>query len=285
MCPTLNDVPVNSYVWNRSWLVEKFGGTSTGNVTLNFNFSDYNGTAPNPAYYFGILWNGADGTFGSGVNYQLPTVSTTVSGNLVSFVVNASNLPKGYYTLLYNVNNVLPITVEDFTVTKLSSDAAKAEWKMSADFGNGNFSLERSGDGARFNTIATIDANTNAAASQTYTYIDHSPLPGTNYYRLLSTDATGNITYSQIASVHFGQGSHPVTLYPSPATDALHISAPGFGGSGVIDLFSAAGQLVASYPFTSLDGMSLSVGNFSKGSYFAQIRTTAQSFTLPFVKR
>jgi hypothetical protein len=283
--PTLNDVPVNSYVWNRTWLVEKFGGTSTGNVTLNFNFSDYNGTAPNPAYHFGILWNASDGTFSSGVNYQLPFVSTTVSGNIVAFVVNASNLPNGYFTLLSNMNNVLPITLEDFTVTKLPSDAAQVEWKVSPDFGNGNFSLERSGDGARFNTIGTIKADSNDAASQTYTYIDHSPLPGTNYYRLLTTDATGNTAYSQIVSVNFGQGSQPVTLYPSPATDVLHISAPGFGGSGVIDLFSSSGQLVASYPFTSLDGMSLSVGNLSKGSYFAQIRTRAQSFTLPFVKR
>src|SRR5579863_5754318 len=108
----LSHVPADSYVWNRSWYVQVSGGNSSGNVTLNFNFNDYNGTAPNAGYVFGILYNASSGTFGSGTNKQVTYVSYSVTGNTVSFVVKAANLANGYYTIIYNQANVLPITLE-----------------------------------------------------------------------------------------------------------------------------------------------------------------------------
>lgn len=283
--PALNNVPVDSYVWNRSWYVQLTGGNISGNVTLNFNFNDYNGTTPNAGYNFGILYNSASGTFGSGTNKQVSYVSYSISGNVVSFVVKAANLANGYYTIIYNQDNVLPVTLESFTATKMSSDAAMVKWTVGADFGSGTFSIGRSTDGVQFSTIGTVEAIANDAGSESYSFVDNAPLSGISYYRIGMTNSTGEVSYSSVVPVEFGSTSRQITLYPVPATDMLHISAPGVSGGGTIELFSVAGQLLANYQVTMLDGASLPVNSLPTGAYFVRISAGAQAMALSFVKR
>jgi hypothetical protein len=272
-------------VWNRSWYIEQFNGNNTGNVTLNFIFPDYDGSAPNAGYHFGILYNSADGTFATGTNTQITYVSYAVSGTTVAFKVNAAKLATGYYTIIWNLNNVLPITLENFTVTRKSADAAIAKWTMGPDFGTGSFAVQRSADGVQFSTIGTVLATGNDGLAQSYSYIDNAPLAGINYYRLMMTDGPGNISYSPIDILDFTLKPGSIALYPVPASDVLHFSAPGISGGGNILLFSTSGQMVASYQLSLVDGASVSISHLPAGVYFAQIKLGGQSTALSFVKR
>lgn len=283
--PALNNVPANTYVWNRSWYLQLSGGNSAGNITLTFNFNDYNGTSPDLTNTFALLYNPSDGTFGSGTNTLVPTVSTNASGNSVSFVVNATNLPNGYYTIIYNPASVLPMTPDNFSVTKLSPDAALAKWTVDPGSGWGYFTLQRSTDGLQFTSIGTEAATGNNSIHEDYSYTDHSPLRGINYYRLAMVNAVGNIFYSPIGILTFGEPSCPVTLYPIPTKDILHISAPGIPEARTIDLVSVSGQVLQSYPVSRLDGSTLSVSRLPFGSYFIRIRGNGQSYVLPFLKQ
>jgi len=65
----------------------------------------------------------------------------------------------------------------------------------------------------------------------------------------------------------------------------LHISAPGVSGVGTIELFSVAGQLLANYQVSTLDGASLPVSGLSTGTYFVRIKAGVQPIALSFVKR
>jgi len=283
--PTLNNVPVNTYVWNRSWYVELSGGNGSGNFTLTFNFNDYNGTSPNPANFFALLYNPSDGAFGSGTNTLVPTISRSVSGNSVSFVVNAAKLANGYYTIIYNQNVVLPVTLNNFSVTKLSPDAALAKWTVDAGSGRGYFHLQHSTDGGQFTSIGTVAATDSDTIAGNYSYTDNSPSQGVNYYRLAMIDAVGSISYSPIRILTFGEPSPPVTLYPIPTKDILHISAPGLEEARNIDLVSVTGQVLDSHSISRLDGFELSVGRLPAGSYFVRIRGGGMSYVLPFLKQ
>jgi hypothetical protein len=282
--PTLNNVPPNMYVWNRSWYLQQSGGNGAGNLTLNFNFNDYNGTAPNPADVFALLYNPSDGTFGSGTNTLVPTASTNVSGNSVSFLVNAANLPNGYYTIIYNPNSVLAITGNNFSVTKQSPNAALARWTASPEFSRGQFDLQRSANGLQYTSIATITAAENASA-EIYSFTDNAPVKGINYYRLKMVDATGNISYSPIDILTFNETSREITLHPIPAKDVLYISAPGIPEPRNIELVSVTGQVLDSYSIPRLDGTNLSVSRLPAGSYFVHIWGGGQSIVLPFLKQ
>jgi len=282
--PTLNNVPPNSYVWNRSWYMQLSGGNSSGNISVTFNFNDYNGTSPNPANQFALLYNPSDGTFGSGTNTLVHTVTTNVSGNSVSFLTTAANLPNGYYTIVYNPNSVLPITLDNFSVTKLSSDAALVKWAASPEFGRGYFILQHSTDGLQFNSIGTVAASNNNSSVDNYSYTDNAPSQGINYYRLEMVNAVGVTSYSSTGILTFGETSRQVTLYPIPTKDILHISAPGVSEARNIDLLSVSGQVLESYPVAKLDGAGLLVSGLPAGAYFVRIRSGAQSFVLPFLK-
>ena len=283
--PTLNNVPADTYVWNRSWYVQQFYGNSSGNITLTFNFNDYNGTSPDPTNTFALLYNPSDGTFGSGTNTLVPTVSSNASGNSVSFVVNATNLPNGYYTIIYTPAIILPIMLRNFSVTKLSSDAAQAKWTVDPGFGWGYFALQRSTDGLQFTSIGTEAATDNNSIAENYSYTDNSPSRGINYYRLAMVNAVGVTSYSPIGVLTFSEPSCPVTLYPIPTKDILHISAPGISETCNIDLVSVTGQILGSYSISKLDGSSLSVSRLPAGSYFVRIWGGGQSYVLPFLKQ
>ncbi|HEV2483114.1 MAG TPA: hypothetical protein VGS79_25790 [Puia sp.] len=280
--PTLNNVPVDSYVWNRSWYVQQSGGNSAGNITLIFNFSDYNGSSPVAADQFTLLYNPSDGTFGSGTNTLVPPVSSSVAGNSVSFVVNAGNLRNGYYTIFYSQNIVLPIALDNFSVTKPGADAALASWTVAPGSGGGSFVLQHSTDGRQFASIDSVVIG--GASAENFSYTDHSPSPGVNYYRLMMVGAAGVIAYSPTDILTFGDPLGSVTLYPIPAKDVLHISAPGIPEDRVIDLVSVSGQVLESYSVPTLDGACLSVSRLPAGSYFLRICGGGRSFVLPFLK-
>jgi len=280
--PTLNNVPVNTYAWNRSWYVQQFGGNSSGNITLTFYFNDYNGSSPNPASTYSLLYNPSDGTFGSGTNTLVPTVATGITANSVSFAVTAANLPNGYYTIIYNQNNiVLPIALNSFSVTKLSSDAALAKWTAAPGPDRGFFALQHSADGKKFTSIATV-ADNNA---DNYSYTDYAPFQGINYYRLEMVNSAGDISYSPIDMLNFSEISSQVTLYPIPTKDILHISAPAISEARNIDLLSSTGQLLETCSVARPDGATLSVSRLPAGHYFIRIRGGGQSCVLPFLRQ
>jgi hypothetical protein len=129
-----------------------------------------------------------------------------------------------------------------------------------------------------------VDATGNDGISESYSFTDNSPLSGVNYYRLLLTDGLGNVSYSPIDLLSFSSTSRSVTLYPVPASDVLHISAPGISGGGTILLFSVSGQLLANLQVSLVDGASLPVSSLPRGSYFAQVKVGGQSIALSFVK-
>ena len=281
--PVLNNVPVNTYVWNRSWYVQRTGGNSSGNVTLNFNFNDYNGSTPNSSYYYAILYNPSDGTFTSGTNTRVHIVSATVSGNVVSFVVNAANLPNGYYTVIYNQANTLPLMLKSFTVTKQSS-AAEAQWSTAQEINTDHFDIQRSADGLNYTTIGTVKAKGNSTITIDYNYMDNSPLQGLNYYRLVMVDQSGVFAYSPTVKIDFSDSQSGISFYPNPTTDLLHINAPGVNSAATVQFFNTSGQLVGTYRSSSLNGMSISTNNIQKGLYFIKVNGDFGSFVQRIVK-
>ena len=174
-------------LWNRSRNVQKTGGNAAGLVTLNFNFSDYNGTTPVSTNTFALLYNATDGSFATGANQLVTTSSTSVAGSVVSFVVSAANLTNGYYSILYSTAPIaLPVILDAFTTTR-QGGTSLLDWSTSMETGSSHFEIERSTDGAGFTTIGTTAAK-GASTVTSYYFTDSKPAAGLNYYRLKMVD-------------------------------------------------------------------------------------------------
>lgn len=81
--------------WNRLWYIDKSGSMDT---TLTFDFSDAQNSLPGEEYEYCILKSQDATSFVS-----LSDITSTVSGNQVSFTVENEDLEGGnYYTIAYN---------------------------------------------------------------------------------------------------------------------------------------------------------------------------------------
>jgi hypothetical protein len=272
-------------LWNRSWNVQKTGGTAAGSVTLNFNFSDYNATTPSGANTYTLLYNATDGTFNSGTNKLATTSSTTVSGNTVAFKLIASNLAAGYYTVLYSTSPItLPVVLNTFTVTKQGSNSL-LDWSLSDQTGLSRFDIQRAGDGVHFSTIASV-AVSNGNASATYAFTDVQSLSGMNYYRLAMVDQDGTVTYSAIHTLNFETSGNPevsLQLYPNPVTDRLHLAFSDLPGTMKIRIIDTRGQVIRTITAASVS-VDLPVSDLTRGIYIIEVGTANFRYAREFIK-
>ncbi len=256
--------------WNRSWNVQLTGGTATGAVTLNFNFPDYNGGSFNTANTFALLYNATDGTFATGTNKLVTTLSATSTTSIVSFKVTASSLANGYYTILYGSSAIaLPVTLSNFTAYADGMNAI-LQWTTMTQTDFSHFTVERSGDGQNFSSIGTVAGSAGTSGPEQYSFTDANPLPAMNYYRLAMVDLDGTTIWSDIHSVGFAKDTTPslFTVYPNPAVSRLHLVLSSAGGTVRIRLLNSQGQLLLTVTTVAPATLDIPMSGFVKGIYF-----------------
>jgi Secretion system C-terminal sorting domain len=272
-------------LWNRSWQVQKSGGNAAGQLTFNFNFSDYNGTTPGGALTYALLYNATDGTFSTGTNQLIATITTTVVGNSVSFLANISNIAKGYYTIIYSNSPIaLPIALTDFQAIP-ENGAGLLQWTVSAGSNPAFFEIQRSSDAVQFASIGSMPGGTQSPTSFQYSFTDHEPAAGANFYRLKMTDTDGDIFYSAIRTLDFNDGTaRRLLLYPNPATDQLTISTPGTTGPVECRIINTAGSVIRTSKFSSPGLLRISIRSLMNGVYFIEVRQDSEKYVESFLK-
>jgi len=272
--------------WNRSWQVQKTGGNAAGQVTFNFNFNDYNGTAPSAANTYALLYNATDGSFATGTNLLIPLLSTTVAGNIVSFVASISDISKGYYTIIYSSSAIiLPIVLTDFEATPESGHSLLT-WSVTTASNPAWFDVERSTDAVQYASIGSVSANADSSLRGEYSFTDDATGAGANYYRLKMTDLDGNSIYSEIRSVDFS--TVPATsfpLYPNPATDHLTINMTGVAGPVDLLIIDTRGAVVRSVSFSAAGVLTIPVRDLASGVYFVEVRYGSERFVRQLLKK
>ncbi|HEY4110118.1 T9SS type A sorting domain-containing protein [Puia sp.] len=260
--------------WNRSWRMQRTSGTAAGNVTVVFNFADYNSalSAPSGTAVYALVYNATDGSFATGTNQLITTTATTVSGSTVSFRTAASSLATGYYTIAYSTSPiVLPVTLTSFTATQ-QEQTAVLEFTAIQPAGFSHFEIQRAADGADFASIGTVAGNAN---SDDYTFTDGHPLAGKNYYRLAMVDADGTTTYSAIRVLTFetaGGAALTMSVYPNPVADRLHLVFTHISGTIGIRLLNSQGMVTQATTANASTTVDISVSGLSRGVYFVEIR-------------
>jgi hypothetical protein len=111
--------------------------------------------------------------------------------------------------------DILPVTFANFTVAA-DKDRVVINWKTATEQNNSHFDIERSNDGLRFSTIATVEGSGTSSIAHTYTTYDNSPYNGVNYYRIKQYDIDGKFAVSSIRSINMlVQATGKV--YPNPS--------------------------------------------------------------------
>jgi sugar lactone lactonase YvrE len=198
----------------------------------------------------------------------------------------------------------LPLTLTSFTGRLQSNGQVLLQWQVSDQGapgpGNaGSVELEYSTtDSTGFTDV--LNTQSVRPAVSNYSYVQVSPAPGVNYYRLKLVAPDGSSTYSPIVSaivgISGGTGSTGLTIYPNPARNSEVITVPQAGGATAmgstagwaastaeIGIYSSTGMLMQRL-VTGATVNTIDISRLAAGLYTVRVTEGGMATTGNFVK-
>lgn len=174
---------------------------------------------------------------------------------------------------------VLPVELEYFN-TFSSKEGVMIDWRTAAEIDNEGFNVQRmSGIKMQWETIGYVAGQGTTSRTHEYSFLDETPPPGINYYRLMQVDFSGLTSYSEVESVHRGE-EKTVYVWPTLAKDHVFMRVDDFEEYEVrvIDMM---GQVVLT---ENVVNSYINVQNLSEGHYIINIYADGKEYTERFVK-
>ena len=228
-------------------------GTWTSFTSLTSKSSNWVfGKDPSTGYY------GIKSNFGSWGKPQTMNVYFTLGANYAVGLDTAVAKPGSsvVYDLVCGPTSTcgaLPVKLIAFDVQKISGQAV-LNWVTASEINNSHFEIERSQDLVHWNQIGRVEGNGNSQITRRYTYTDHQPSVGQNYYRLKQVDFDGGFEYSRITKLTEVWTNENVHVYPNPSNGKINVSVnSGDHGETIhVSVNDIAGRLLLekNYPFT-----------------------------------
>lgn len=209
-------------------------------------------------------------------NVRVTTLSTIgVNGQDCSTCTTASGSPAGTPTSSKMAITSIPGSVVTLPIKLLYFNGAVDEegvelnWATSMEENNDYFTIERSFDGIKFDSILTVPGAGNSKSKLTYTALDKNIFAPTTYYKLKQTDYDRKSTYSNVIFVdtHDLQRSD-ITLFPNPASKYLNVINPA-GGPISIQILNSTGKVEVQQEGTELE-TKIDVDHLNNGIYIVQ---------------
>ena len=99
----------------------------------------------------------------------------------------------------YTEGTVLPVNLLYFRGA-FQAGKVKLDWATSSEVNHRYFTVQRSNDNHRFTDLAIMNTK-GGIDGHAYSFTDHAPLQGNNYYRLQQTDRDGAVVLSSVVAV------------------------------------------------------------------------------------
>ena len=181
-----------------------------------------------------------------------------------------------------STSNPLPVELTEFSATATPDGKVELSWTTHSELNNDFFSVERSKNGANFETIGTVKGNGTSSRIHHYGLTDDHPHPGLSYYRLRQTDYDGTHQHFNPVAVEVLHGGMPVNIYPNPATSYLHLEGLFEGETRVSSrLYNTMGVTLRQSDGTHYGPYrhSFDVSAFPSGVYCVEINVNGRLYT------
>lgn len=223
---------------------------------------NFNVTANDPSAM--LFQNGADLLYVVHNPESSPKTVTFSNGQSVTAPANKISI----------FNPTLPVELVDFNARKSGNEVA-LEWIVAAETNTSHYELEHAQDGHSFQRIESVDAI--YPLGGTYTYHDHFPIRGLNYYRLKMIDWDGSYEYSKIIPINMG--SHPnITYYPNPlGSDRMLNIVSSSSHSLELRIYDLDGQVLMKTIIQ--ERTQVDISDWSSGTYYLQYLWNGQMNT------
>ena len=137
------------------------------------------------------------------------------------------------------------------------------QWATAVELDALRYDIERSSDGVSYEKIGAVGAKGTVSAQNEYGFLDKSPLPGANYYRLNQIDIDGRSNIGNMVTVKWESTFTGVFPNPTPA----HFNVRSTGGWEKMVLKNNLGQVVR----TITSGQETTLGGLQSGVYRLEV--------------
>ncbi|HIN39663.1 MAG TPA: T9SS type A sorting domain-containing protein, partial [Flavobacteriales bacterium] len=288
-------------MWDKEWMIipgPSANEPTNGTFGLRLYIENISGLEDNKFTVFKRADNSTDyADFGNGSSSSTSIPSGGSAGRTVSsgYAEKTGFTPPMAGGSGGSGNDPLPIELLDFKADLNEEGTVDITWATASEMNNEFFTIERSTDGADFETIIEREGAGTSNQLIEYAAVDRNPLMGTSYYRLKQTDYDGKFEYSELRVVKMLRTLN-FSVRPNPATDRLEITFGDISGGSVfvmtreykasIKIYNTAGKLVYKKKF---DGnfykFNIDVSSFDEGMYLVNLETDGQAYKTKFLKK
>ncbi|HMF72701.1 MAG TPA: T9SS type A sorting domain-containing protein, partial [Flavitalea sp.] len=169
-----------------------------------------------------------------------------------------------------------------------SGDKVVVSWRTGNETNVKGDYIERSEDGNAWAKIGFVNALP-VALENDYSFTDHHPLSGNNYYRIVEVDYDGVGTYSSIRLVAMdGVASFAAIVYPVPVKDLLQIKIESVvNAKAELRIIDASGRTIMKKAVqlrTRGNIATMNVDNIKRGVYAVELSGVDFKWSAKFVK-
>ncbi len=185
----------------------------------------------------------------------------------------------------------LAVTMSRLEGNLTAGNYVKLHWETYTEHNSSDFEVQRSEDGLKYETVATLPSRASDGNSKTmlhYEYTDGKMLSERAFYRLLLKDMDGRSSYSNVYYVAVkGNEDVILKLHPNPARDNVMVHIQGkISGDAEVQLLDISGKLIAQRPLAK-DGSDMPVFDLStlaSGTYLVKFIDSRQVITTKLTK-
>ena len=185
------------------------------------------------------------------------------------------------------LSNPLPVSFLPLTVAKQNKTSV-LHWATLTEQNNNYFEVQRAADGKNFTAIGRVASRGNSNVKVDYDLVDNNPLPTVNYYRILQVDKNGKLSFSNIVSINFREGTSAFSIYPNPATDNITLDFAAIGKQTANCIITnSKGEKVRSFSINTENGRNqvlTSLLGLAAGNYNVTIHSNTLNISSRFVK-
>jgi hypothetical protein len=258
---------------------------SSGNKTITYNNELIYGASIGAS---GALTKGAGFNLRSGANSNIieDKNAATIGAYNAAFTSAGGNWVAQVATFISTSSSfVLPVDLLSFT-GECNNNHIVLDWTTAAETNNDYFTIERSEDGAVWETLGTVKSAGNSSVNQNYSFTAGETQNSISYFRLKQTDLNGTFQYFHTIQVNnCNNNLTTVNLYPNPSN--------GLAVSGTINLkdnqtysieiFNSLGMMVSRYASTQTEFTVSFPRGLVSGIYYARISSAGFSTTKSFL--
>lgn len=227
--------------------------------------------------------------------YQIVAASSYAGGSPALFAGVSGTALNFTFTLVDHTDGgirvesiVLPVELISFSAKRTGLNV-ELNWRTVQEINNDYIAVERADHSLQFEEIGRVAGAGTTTETQDYHFMDYSPMPGANYYRLRQVDMDGTTEYHEVIYVDFTDASqsHSLEVFPNPAPDRIRASwKKDTQENATLRVFSTSGQLLKNYTVSGDNAtFELPLDGLAPGPYLLQLLRPSGNEVIRFVKQ